>query len=72
MVDPVNNANTNVLIRAQQAAAINAKQTQPATITQARSAAIVPVKASAVPQTFKLAGTSEKPLPRGSIVDRLV
>jgi len=77
MVDSVNNhTGTNSLLRAQQAAqASQVHGVKPQTvINQSRSAAVVPVKASAVPQpqSIKLAGTPDKILPRGSLVDQLV
>ncbi len=73
MVDSINNSGAHALLRAQQAAttALNNKPA-PTTITQARNNAIVRVKPTSVPQTTVLAGASEKLLPRGSLVDRLV
>jgi hypothetical protein len=76
MVDPIINkgAGASSLIRAQQAAnaANQARLVNPTIITQTRNAAVVPVRASSVPQTTKLAVTSDRPLPRGSLVDKLV
>lgn len=73
MVDSVNNSSANSLLRAQNIAHTQAAaaRTSPATITQARAAAVVPVKASSVPQTIKVASANSN-LPRGSIVDKLV
>lgn len=74
MVDSINKTSANSLLRAQQAAstqALNATRTQHTTINQTRAAAVVPVKASSVPQTLKVAGANSN-LPRGSIVDKLV
>ncbi len=73
MVDSVQNISANSLLRAQQAANTQATNVTraPATINQTRAAAVVPVKASSVSQTLKVASANSN-LPRGSIVDKLV
>jgi hypothetical protein len=73
MVDSVNNSSANSALRAQQIAsaqALNATRSPPAVINQTKAAAVVPVKASATPQTLVI--SSKTILPRGSIVDKKV
>jgi hypothetical protein len=73
MVDSVQSTSANSLLRAQQTASTQAlNNARPQTIiNQTRAAAVVPVKASSVPQTTKIVSANSN-LPRGSIVDKLV
>ncbi len=78
MVDSVDNNTFNSLQRIQKIALQNLQANR--TIAQAlvnttQSTAVTKVNLAAIPQTTKGAGfsaTSKTPLPRGSIVDRLV
>ncbi len=76
MVDSINNGGPiqSALRAQQQAASLNAnsKLAAQTIINQARNAAVVPVKASGVPQTSKTVRSDAKVLPRGSLVDEVV
>jgi hypothetical protein len=78
MIDSIG-GNVSSLLRAQQTAGTAGANASPAIaqkiINQTPTAAVVRVRATAVPQTGKLgfsATPTPKPLPRGSLVDTVV